>query len=163
MRALAGVGVGVVCAALIACASSKAGQSAAPASAMPTTEAGAPPTAMGGGDLRAQIEELDQAIDGDLADLMLSIPVPACVAAASCGAVAPVPFVKKPTEDPACQPSPSDTCTDVCTLSDSICSNADRICKLATQLGGADAYANEKCAKGNASCDAARERCCGCV
>ena len=66
-------------------------------------------------------------------------------------------------EDPTCKVGASQTCTDSCNLSDSICKNADRICVLAKELGGSDAYANETCDRGNASCKASRERCCGCM
>ena len=82
----------------------------------------------------------------------------------SCGQVAPIPMGLKPAaSDPTCKVGASQTCTDSCNLSDSICKNADRICVLAKELGGADAYANETCDRGNASCKASRERCCGCM
>jgi hypothetical protein len=57
----------------------------------------------------------------------------------------------------------TETCKDVCTLKDSICKNAGRICELASQLGGTDDNANDKCNQGNASCTAATQRCCGCL
>jgi hypothetical protein len=68
--------------------------------------------------------------------------------------------------DPAtqtCKPAVSDTCKDSCTLSDSICGNAEKICTLAKQLGAADSYANEKCAKGTDTCKKSQERCCSCM
>ena len=56
----------------------------------------------------------------------------------------------------------SDTCSESCKLSGSICENAAKICDIAKQLGGTDAYANDKCASGNASCDASHAKCCSC-
>jgi len=147
------------CAALVACGANRSTAPAAPTTAMP--EATAPGMTL---DPRAQIEALDREIDAGLAELNVSPPVPACVAAATCSQLAPEPMATQPAvQDPACQPGSSDVCTDTCTLSGSICENAKRICELARDLGGTDAYANEKCAKGNASCEAARERCCSCV
>jgi hypothetical protein len=56
-----------------------------------------------------------------------------------------------------------ETCRDACRLSDSICDSSGRICRIAVDLGGGDAYANEKCAGGKASCEASRTKCCGCL
>lgn len=155
VRAAAWWCAGLACVVLAACAAS----SSPPSAVSPIASEPMMP-----GDPRAQIDALDREIDAGLAELSVTPPLPACVAAASCAGLVPEPMAMPPvTEDPACQPGASDACTDTCTLAGSICENATRICELAQQLGGADAYANEKCAKGNASCDVARERCCTCV
>ena len=52
-------------------------------------------------------------------------------------------------------------CQDVCTLADSICDNAENICRLAGELGDDD-WANERCASAKASCADAATRCCDC-
>jgi hypothetical protein len=72
-------------------------------------------------------------------------------------------FAAAEPQPPTCKPSRSDTCTQTCTIKESICKNAARICQLAIDLGGNDAYANDKCSSGNASCEAAKQRCCGCL
>jgi len=66
-------------------------------------------------------------------------------------------------EAPTCKPGKSDTCTQSCALKKSICENAGNICRIAAEIGGNDAYANEKCNSGAASCDAATKRCCNCL
>ncbi len=50
------------------------------------------------------------------------------------------------------------SCQDTCTLQASICENATSICSLAQQLDN-DAWANEKCDSGKASCTLATEKC----
>lgn len=55
------------------------------------------------------------------------------------------------------------TCDDVCSLGEAICDNAERICKLADELGKDDRFAQEKCASAKASCGEAKERCCICA
>jgi hypothetical protein len=67
----------------------------------------------------------------------------------------------KPSEDPSCKPAARDTCKDSCTLGDSICGNAKRICDLAAELP-ADRWAADKCTTATSSCTAAHDRCCGC-
>lgn len=54
------------------------------------------------------------------------------------------------------------TCGDVCTLSDDICDNAERICTLADELGKDDQFAQEKCTSAKASCRESQQRCCDC-
>ena len=56
----------------------------------------------------------------------------------------------------------TDTCKQSCTLSDSICANAKKICDIAKQLG-ADPWADQKCSDGNATCSAAHKQCCDCT
>jgi len=108
-----------------------------------------------------EIDRLAKEIDDQLANIGVATMTPAsCEAMHTCTAV---PYDAKPRiEDPTCKPGTTDLCTQSCTLSDSVCTNAGKICKLATQLGGADAYANEKCQSGNDSCKRTRDKCCGC-
>ena len=102
---------------------------------------------------REEIQALDREIEAQLTSMgVRPSPPPPCVASASCAQVIPQALAIKPAaEDPTCKPAPSDSCKDSCTLSDTICKSADRICVLAQQLGGADAYANETCSRGNES------------
>lgn len=116
---------------------------------------------------RAQIDALDQAITDAMTRLAEPRPAPAAGACvASCGAEPMAASARQaiaPEDATTCKPAQTQTCTDACNLKDSICSNASKICSIAADLGGDDAYANEKCNSGVASCEAARQRCCGCV
>ncbi|HEY3806367.1 MAG TPA: hypothetical protein VGL61_27370 [Kofleriaceae bacterium] len=94
-----------------------------------------------------QIQQLANQIDADR--VQLNLP------AASPMAAAP----ELPA--PACTRSPSETCTQTCTLSDSICRNAKQICDLANQLTG-DAWAAQKCGDAKSTCGTATKRCCEC-
>jgi hypothetical protein len=140
---------------VVACGAAKQSPSMAPSLATPAP----------GGSPREQIDALDRAIEDELMKMgVRPSPPPDCVAGASCGSTAPEPMTVTPAaEDPTCKPAASSTCKDSCTLSDSICSNADKICTIAKQLGGADAYANEKCQRGKTSCETAHTRCCSCM
>ena len=146
-------------ASLAACGSQRtsAMAPAAPASASPAADGTLLPPSP-----RDEITRLDQEITAQLAQAGLATSQPpACAAAGTCSAA---PMAITPiAQDPTCKPGPSETCTQSCTLSTSICDNAGRICALAKELGSADAYANEKCERGNESCKASRERCCGCT
>lgn len=149
----------LVCAAaggLAGCAAHKSTPAPAPAAASPADPGVLPASP------REEIDRLAAEIDAALAQAGLAaMQPPACAAAASCSAapmsVAPI------ANDPTCKPAQTDTCTQSCTLATSICNNAERICKLAGDLGGADAYANEKCESATSSCSTARARCCGCT
>jgi len=154
-----GLLAGVLCAIAIACGGAK--------SAMAPSTAAAPPTAAGGaGSSRQEIDELARKIDADLDAMGIAPPAapmsacvqPPCGAEALSGAPRPAH-----TAEPDCRPGGGDVCRDSCRLSDSICDSSGRICRIAGELGGGDAYANEKCASGRASCDAARTKCCGCL
>lgn len=96
-------------------------------------------------DLRAQITQLDQ----DITSRRDAAGLPPIAEAMSTGTTCTPP-----------QPVPGG-CTDVCTLGDSICDDASKICELAEQLPG-DAWAAEKCANGKRACGDARQRCCEC-
>jgi hypothetical protein len=75
-----------------------------------------------------------------------------------------IPMGDHPTTqtDAACHPAESETCTSSCKLSDSICTNADKICKLANDLAP-DLDAAAKCEKADKTCKAAHDKCCGCM
>ncbi|HEY4182352.1 MAG TPA: hypothetical protein VGM90_36215 [Kofleriaceae bacterium] len=156
MRAiLAGAGVAFVAGVIAACSASKM-SAAAPVAASPQSAGSMP------GDPHTEIDRLSKEIDDELAKAgVATMQQPSCAAAGTCSAV---PMAVAPiAQDATCKPAKSDTCDQACTLSTSICTNADRICKLAGDLGGADQYANEKCQSGNESCSRSHERCCGCT
>lgn len=151
MRIATGLLLGAAIAFAVACGAAKSGGS------QPTTTAGSP----GGADAsirRTELDELSAKIDADLAKLQIPRPP-------SVPGVEPTPLstnIVKPSADPTCKRSEATTCKESCDLGDSICGAAKRICEIAGELGN-DTYANEKCASGKASCDAARERCCNCT
>ena len=60
-----------------------------------------------------------------------------------------------------CEASETPRCQDVCTLRDSICESAARICELAEEND--DEWAWRRCADGKRSCQRADQRCCGCT
>jgi hypothetical protein len=149
MKSLLGVVIGGLLALAIAC-----GGGSKPAETMK------PPP----GDARAQLEALDQAITADmqkLAEPRPAPPVAACVE--NCADQMSGAATAATQEDPTCKPGKGETCSSSCTLKDSICKNAGKICSIASDLGGKDAYANEVCNRGAASCDAAKKRCCSCI
>ena len=144
----------VVVVALAACGGQKS-------SAMAPGMSGAEPSPMTmPNDPRNEIDALAKQIDDQLATAGIATMAPAtCEASHSCTAE---PFGLPPRiEDPTCRPATTDTCTQSCTLSDSVCTNADKICAIARKLGDDD-YATEKCQSANDSCKRTREKCCGC-
>ena len=158
-----GIALGAAAAALVACAAAGSKQMV---QAPPTAGAADAGAVMPSGSAEhTEIAQLDQAITDELTKRGLAVP-----ADATCGArcdMAAIAMDSKPvTSDPrmqSCKPGASDTCQDSCTLSDSICKNADRICTIAHQLGDRDAYANDKCVRGSQSCQASKQRCCSCL
>jgi hypothetical protein len=156
-----GLAAGALCAIAIACGGAKSAMSPPPTAAA----AGAMPRA-GDSHSHDEIDELSRKIDADLATLGVPRPAPPlaaciqppCVAEALSAGIRPGHGA-----EPDCRPGAGDVCRDSCQLSDSICDSSGRICRIASELGGGDAYANEKCASGKASCDAARTKCCGCL
>ncbi|HTL33936.1 MAG TPA: hypothetical protein VL326_12465 [Kofleriaceae bacterium] len=52
-------------------------------------------------------------------------------------------------------------CSDVCSLADAICDNAEQICILADELGKQDTWAQDKCTSAKGSCREAKKKCCG--
>jgi hypothetical protein len=149
---------GALCAIAIACGGSKRAMAPGAAPAMTTPSVAEPSPA-------AEIDALSREIDENLAAMGLERPAtpagaciqPPCAAEALSTGVPPAHAA-----DPSCTPGGGDACRDSCQLSDAICDGSGRICRIAADLGGGDAYANEKCASGKASCGAARTKCCGC-
>ena len=159
MKSLLGIVVGGLLAITIGCAAKSKSAAMAPTAAEPAAMGSAPSP-------RDEISRLDQAISDEMGRLALTRPVPpplTCTAdecaqkmsGAAAAATAPAPA--------QCKPAQSETCTDSCKLKSSICDNAGRICRIASDLGGRDAYANDMCNSGNASCEAAKQRCCSCM
>ena len=116
------------------------------------------------GDVRAELEALDLAITNDMQKLAEPRPAPPVAACVENCADQMSGAAKATTQsDPTCKPGAGETCTSSCDLKDSICKNAGKICSIASDLGGKDAFANEVCNRGLASCDAAKKRCCSCI
>jgi|MudIll2142460700_1097286.scaffolds.fasta_scaffold02840_2 hypothetical protein len=159
MKSFVGVVVGVFVAVMIGCAA----KSSAVQATSPTTAA--EPGEMAGASPHREIDRLDLAISDEMAKLAVARPTPpptTCTAdcvqqmsGAAAAATAPQPA--------ECRPAQTQTCSDTCKLKSSICENAGRICRIAADLGGTDAYANDKCTSGNASCEVAKQRCCSCM
>ena len=128
---------------VVACGGSKAAMRPAAA-----------PAEAGGSEMAAnphdEIVELEKQIDADRARAQLAEPVPL-------PETARVPMATLP----ACQPAKTERCTTSCTLADSICKNAEKICKLAQELPG-DGWAADHCARANKTCEDAHAQCCGC-
>ena len=162
MRGLVGLGIGGLLAFAIACGGVKKDAMAPAAVASEPTAAGA--AAPEGASGRGEIDALDGQITADMTALGQPRPAPPPSACVSGCAVPMSTAAKSAIEpDPSCRPAKGDVCSQSCTLKDSICKNAGRICEIASQLGGNDAYANDKCNTGLASCEAAKQRCCSCL
>jgi len=153
MRALVGVVVGGLLALAIACGGGGAKST--------MNRPGPPPVP---GDTRAELERLDALITADMDVLKEPRPTPpvaACVE--NCAQQMGGAAAAATATDPTCKPAQSETCNQSCTLKESICTNAGKICSIASDLGGKDQFANETCNRGSASCDAAKKRCCSCM
>ncbi|MDX2087213.1 MAG: hypothetical protein SFX73_05160 [Kofleriaceae bacterium] len=157
MKIFTGLALGAICAAAIACG-------AAPQKSV--ASAAAPPAMSEPLSRQAEIERLDRAIEQQLAELGLPTSQPAACAVGGCaGPTAEMMSsgVQPPSADATCKPAQSEVCRTSCNFSESICDNAKRICEIANELGGNDAFANEKCARGGESCQKSREKCCSCL
>ena len=154
MKGLAGVLAGATCALVIACASSSRGSR--PAAPEAAGQAGGN---AGAGDAHAQIVQLDAEITAERD--RLGLPAPTSFPPAAGAQVTPMAATSSVASDPACHPGTGDACRDSCTLADSICANAAKICALASTLPD-DAWARQKCTDGNATCAAAHAQCCRC-
>lgn len=162
MKSLAGIVLGSLFAFVIGCAAKSARPQAVSAPAM----TGAEPSAAGASTPESEIKLLDEQISDDMAKLSLARPPApplACTGADCTQQLSGAAVAAAQPQPPECKPGKSETCSQACTIKDSICKNAARICQLAIDLGGNDAYANDKCSSGNASCEAAKQRCCGCL
>jgi len=104
-----------------------------------------------------EIEKLEAEITASRTQLKLDEPTEQAIQAAPTQPLGAMPS----TQDPKCHPAQNDTCKTSCTLSDSICSNANKICNLANSMPG-DNWAMNKCAKANTTCESSKTRCCGC-
>ena len=153
--AATGLLVGLAGAVFIACASSSPRPASVPAA---QTNAGSS-TPVPGGDRHAQIEQLSAKLDEQQGSLQ-TLPAPA-PNAPSCGSACEQMAAAEESKDAACHPAKTQSCTDVCTLSDSICDTKDKICNLAADMPG-DAWAAGKCTDAQSSCAAAHGRCCSC-
>ncbi|HEX5058396.1 MAG TPA: hypothetical protein VFV99_03505 [Kofleriaceae bacterium] len=119
-------------------------------------EAGAAPSILAPS-THDEIEKLDAEITASRQQLKLDEPTEQAIQAAPTQALGAMPS----TQDTKCHPAQNDTCKTSCTLSDSICSNANKICNLANSMPG-DNWAMNKCAKANTTCESSKTKCCGC-
>jgi hypothetical protein len=146
-----------------ACGASKPAQ--APASQAAAGGAGEAPT-------RAEIARLWDEIDGwrgqagmagpdDNGTSPMAAPGEAEVATSMPERASVAPAIQPP--DAACPVTVSEPpqCRDSCTLATSICSNAERICRLAEDLAGDD-WAAGKCSDAAGVCRQATADCCDC-
>lgn len=106
-------------------------------------------------DPRTEIEQRYAEIEKQRADLGLAEPQ----VAPSSSAATPMASVPLST-DATCKPAKTDTCTQSCTFSDSICKNAERICVLAADMKSE--WAADKCASAKKTCESAHDKCCTC-
>jgi hypothetical protein len=149
-----GVVAGLACAAIIACsASPKTAMTPASQPPVPATAHGAEPVPS---DPHAAIEYYAEQIDAQRKQMQL----PETVLPMSSQPVAPISA--HASDDTTCHPASTATCGDVCRMSDSICDNSGKICKLADDLGD-DEWAAGKCASAKQTCGDAHKRCCECT
>jgi hypothetical protein len=146
---------GVALAWMIACGGTKS-----PDRAMPKPG----PNPEGAQSPHSEITRLDQAITDDMAKLnepREPLSPQDCTTNCATQMSGAAQDAIKPA-DATCRPAQTATCTEACTLKKSICDNAGRICTIASDLGGNDGFANDKCNTGTKSCNSAKKRCCGC-
>lgn len=154
MSGAPGIVLGVAAALVVAC-------SAAPKQTMAPTQAPAP--AAHGQDVmtpptqdpRGQIEWYSQQIDAQRKQIGLPETILQEMSAP------PETSPPHAAQDAACHAGASETCHSACTLSDSICDNADKICKISDDLGD-DEWASGKCIGARSTCADAHKRCCTC-
>jgi hypothetical protein len=152
VRAATAVGIAGVGCAIIACASS--------AKSSMTGTAPVAPQMVTSDDPKAQIEGYLKKI-ADAEHDQLNAPA-TTMAVSACGGLCDPMATKQVKDDATCRPAKTDTCTQMCSLSDSICDNKDRICELATTKLPGDAWAAGKCSDATKSCTDAHARCCDC-
>jgi len=159
---LVGLVAGVSLALVMACAAGGKRSAAPQSGAAGPSDTTAPPSpsSLPGGP-HAQIEELTKQIE--LSRDKLGLPAaPASMSPCPNNQCSPAPEAMSTHTDPSCHPGSSDVCSSTCTLSDSICDNASKICNLAKQLPG-DTWAGDRCTSANASCHDAHDKCCTCT
>ncbi len=143
----AGLALGLACTTIVACA---AGHMSARSTAPAQADAGLP---VGRDPDHAEIERLAAEIAQQRqTDGFTSTAVP----------LAEPMSVMPRSSDDSCHHGGGDVCTSACTIADSICDNAGKICALADKLPG-DRWAAGKCSDGQASCVEAQTKCCGCL
>lgn len=111
----------------------------------------------------AQIDQLMNDIERSATSPALGLtiaPAPEVTCAPTCE-IQPM-AVKPPSQDAACTHGQGSTCTQACTLADTICGDAEKICDIAKKLGN-DAWAAGKCESAQTSCTDAHSRCCDCT
>jgi hypothetical protein len=108
----------------------------------------------------AKIEQLAQQIDQQSAQMGLA-PHGVAPRCPDCGAIATASVTLPWKTDPQCHPGQSETCTQSCTVSDSICENSRNICQLADELKP-DTWAQNKCDASKETCAASHAKCCAC-
>lgn len=118
---------------------------------MATTAPAMAPTSR---DPHAEIERLSAQIDQQRSQMALPAPMAA-------SAVEPMSVPITSHTDNQCHPAQTQTCTDSCSISDSICDNAKKICDLANDLAG-DTWAADKCSSATQTCKSSHEKCCAC-
>jgi hypothetical protein len=74
----------------------------------------------------------------------------------------PIAATPRSNDDAQCHAAKTESCNSVCTLSDSICDNAEKICKISDELGD-DEWASDKCKSARVTCSDAHKRCCECT
>lgn len=155
MKGAPGIVLGVAAALVVACA-------AAPKQAMAPTPAPVAPAAHGQDamgpptqDPRGQIEFYSQQIDAQRKQIGMPETVLQEMSAP------PETAPPHAAQDASCHAGASESCHSVCTLSDSICDNAEKICKISDDLGD-DEWASGKCMSARSTCADAHKRCCTC-
>jgi hypothetical protein len=108
-----------------------------------------------------EIENLDARIRQDLAQLGIDPPTDNEVTSVMVAHTEPPLPMTSDIASTCTAPPSGGACEDVCTLADSICSAAIRICELSDAIGD-DPWAIQRCTAGKLSCERATERCCGC-
>jgi hypothetical protein len=135
MTARTWLGAAVIAAVAVACA------------AQPRPAASTSPSAQSPHD---EIQSLSNEIDSQRAQLGVTTASPMATPTNPVAAAA------------SCPRPEGDRCSETCTLSDSICGNAKRICQLGDQLAG-DSWASGKCDDAKQVCADATKRCCDCT
>ena len=110
------------------------------------------PTAAG----HSEIQTLADAIERERVEGSFAAPTPIQLQSPA------TPMAQAPSStDATCKPAKTERCSSSCKLSDSICSNAKKICDLAKDMIGDD-WAAKQCTKANATCETANTTCCNC-
>jgi hypothetical protein len=134
---------------------SKKSAMVAPPQAADTSAGGAPAP---GGSPRDQLDALYAQVEQERQEMQLPEPM---MAGAKPATPMATPMQTSKT-DTTCKPGGSETCQTSCKLSDSICDNTTKICKLAEELQPDDDAA-AKCEKSTKTCKTSHEKCCGCM